>query len=66
MTIERSRPAVVSRASAPRESNFTRPGVSRATEHLPPRADPRRALPTMLLRRHIDELRGDARGTGEP
>ena len=38
--------------------------VSRATEHLPPGEVQRRPLPTMLLRRHIDELRGDARGTG--
>jgi hypothetical protein len=46
-----------------RERHLTRAGVSRATERLPPRVAQRRPLPTMLLRRHIDELRGDVRGT---
>jgi hypothetical protein len=41
-------------------------GVSRATVHLPPGAAQRRPLPTMLLRRHIDEVRDGAHGTMGP
>ena len=49
-----------------RKSQVTRAGVSRAIKQLPPQVARRRLLPTMLLRRHIDELRGDGHGTMGP